>query len=214
MSNFADYEIVIDCETIGQNHMICPTLEWSYVKFERERFLSQPYSFEELLDATHKTKMSVQDQVQNHRCSFREEDLNWWGSKKDMAYIFKPSRDDKTVHEFLTELVRFLQPKGPYRWWSRSNTFDPIILWRLASSAGRQLELDQYLAFWKVRDTRTFIDTKFDFKNMKNAFTPVSDVEYWNATFREHDSRHDVVADVLRMQAITRAEADLEQVAR
>jgi len=41
---------------------------------------------------------------------------------------------------------------------------------------------------------------------------PVSDVDYWNSAFVAHDSTHDVAADVLRLQAIHRAENDLEMV--
>ena len=65
--------------------------------------------------------------------------------------------------------------------------------------------------FWRVRDTRTFIDAKFNFST-KNGFVPVADTEYWEAAFEEHNSIHDISADIMRLQAIHRAENGLEQV--
>ena len=66
---------------------------------------------------------------------------------------------------------------------------------------------------WKVRDVRTFIDAKFDFST-RSGFVPLADEKYWNEAFVAHDSTHDVAADVLRLQAIYRAENDLEQTRR
>ena len=77
----------------------------------------------------------------------------------------------------------------------------------------RHHSLNEYLMFWRVRDTRTFIDAKFDFKT-KNGFVPVSDEAYWSEAFKEHDSIHDIAADILRLQAIHRAENDEEQMKR
>jgi hypothetical protein len=85
-------------------------------------------------------------------------------------------------------------------WWSRSNTFDPILLWRIFEDCDRSQELNDRLKFWKVRDIRTYIDAKSDFA-LRNDFIPI-DNETWKANFKAHDSRHDVVGDVLRMQKI------------
>ena len=77
----------------------------------------------------------------------------------------------------------------------------------------QHLLMNEYLRWWRVRDIRTWIDAKFDFST-KNGFVPIADVEYWENTFIGHDSTHDVAADVLRLQAIHRAENELEQVER
>ena len=71
--------------------------------------------------------------------------------------------------------------------------------------------MEEYLKYWAVRDTRTYIDAKFDFKQ-KNGFIPFADEQRWEQMFKAHDSSWDILADVLRMQAIRRAEEDLEQV--
>lgn len=212
--NYSHDHLMIDCEAIGTDATKCPTLEWSYYRFDWERFKTRPYSLQELLDVIVKDKMHLADQVRNHGCSYDEVNLQWWLDKKDLRYVLKPTSQDLTVHEFLANLIRYCSPKGPAYWWSRSNTYDPIILWRLATSAGREKELGEYLAYWRVRDSRTFIDAKLDFAKNQNSFVPVQDSEYWARTFKQHDSRHDVAADILRFQALTRAEEGLEQVDR
>jgi hypothetical protein len=72
---------------------------------------------------------------------------------------------------------------------------------------------DNVLKFWKVRDVRTHIDAKFNYTT-RSGFVPVADEDYWNKAFIAHDSTHDVAADILRLQAIHRAENDLEQTDR
>jgi hypothetical protein len=71
--------------------------------------------------------------------------------------------------------------------------------------------MDESLKFWKIRDTRTFIDAKLDFPK-ENGFVPIKDEALWKKHFKLHNSSWDILADVLRLQAIVRAENDLEQV--
>ena len=78
---------------------------------------------------------------------------------------------------------------------------------------GRTIELNQYLPYYNVRDIRTYIDAKFDFKG-KNNIVPLADEEYWNEAFVAHNSSHDVAADILRLQTIYRLENGLEQTKR
>ena len=71
--------------------------------------------------------------------------------------------------------------------------------------------MNEYLPFWKIRDIRTFIDTKLNYPK-KNGFIPIQDEQLWSKSFVEHNSSWDVLADVLRMQAILRAEEELEMI--
>jgi len=118
-----------------------------------------------------------------------------------------------TVSEFCDSILEYLREQVNIDyWWSRGNTFDPIILWRLMNKEQTPL-LDQYLRYYKVRDIRTHIDAKFDYTT-RSGFVPVADEKYWNQAFVAHDSIHDVAADILRLQAIFRAENDLEHINR
>lgn len=71
--------------------------------------------------------------------------------------------------------------------------------------------MNEYLPFYKVRDIRTYIDAKLDFPVI-NGFIPIENQLLWNKSFVQHDSSWDTLADVLRIQAIMRAEKDLIRV--
>lgn len=204
-------DFIIDFETIGQVARKVPVIDCSYLVFSWDRFLEKPYSFHELCNMAKKQKLSIQDQVQNYDFEYRKEDLNWWMEQpKVVRQHITPKPDDLTVKQFMEKLIIDLRGAEHIDyWWSRSNTFDPVILEHLAMSVERQGELNELLPWWKVRDTRTFIDAKFNFTS-KNSFVPVTNDEQWELYFNKHDSTCDIAADVLRLQAIHRAENDLE----
>ena len=206
---------IFDMETIGANVMVCPVVDMSYTTFVWQRFLDKPYTFNELVDSVKTVKLSVMDQMKNYNCSFKKEDVAWWEKlPKHARDKIKASSSDLTVTDFCdTILTYFREQKNIDYWWSRGNTFDPVILDRLMKATGNESACNQYLQFWKVRDVRTYIDAKFNFST-KSGFVPLADEKYWNETFVAHDSSHDVAADVLRLQAIIRAENDLEQTTR
>jgi hypothetical protein len=208
---------IIDFETIGQNSREVPAIDCSYTTFEWERFTENPYSFKELVLGMKTAKFDIKDQMVNHGCKYNKRDLQWWlDQPPELRTNMKPNPElDLKSDQFIDRLIDYLQQKGDIAyWWSRSNSFDPVILERIAQNAGRLEKLGAYLKWWAVRDTRTFIDAKFNFNvpGGKNGFIPVSNIEKWEYNFKAHDSKHDVAADVLRLQTIVRAEADLEQI--
>ena len=208
---------IIDFETIGQNSREVPAIDCSYTTFEWSRFTEQPYSFKELVLGMKEAKFDIKDQMSNHGCKYSERDLQWWLDQPPaLRTNMKPNPElDLNASQFIDKLIGYLQREGNIDyWWSRSNSFDPVILERLAQNANKTDQLGAYLKWWSVRDTRTYIDAKFDFNvpGKKNGFVPVSNIEKWEYNFKAHDSKHDVAADILRLQAIVRAEADLEQV--
>lgn len=206
-------DFILDFETIGQCARKIPAIDCSYTTFVWDRFLEQPYTFEELISTIQKSKLDIKHQVEDHGFSYTKEDLQWW---MDQAPAVKknivPKPDDLSISQFIEKMIDYLrgQPKIDY-WWSRANGFDPVILDHLADTVKKDKFLNEYLPYWKVRDTRTFIDAKFNFTT-KNGFVPIADTERWEQIFNAHDSTHDVAADILRLQAIHRAEHDMEQV--
>lgn len=207
-------DFIIDFETIGQNAMKCPIVDSAYVVFDWDRFIADPYSFEELTSMVHTDKLNVSDQVARG-CSFTKDDLAWWEQQSPEAKRkLKPTENDLTIEEFSVNIFKYLREVGKVNyWWSRGNTFDPVLLERVMNQLDQHLLMNEYLKWWRVRDTRTWIDAKLNFPK-KNGFIPVADVEYWENTFVGHDSTHDVAADVMRLQTICRAENDLDQVER
>lgn len=206
-------DFILDFETIGQCARKAPGIECSYTTFVWDRFLDEPYSFQELLGIIQKAKLDLQDQMKNYDFEYQKSDLDWWLQQApEVRKLLKPRQDDLKIPQFIEQMIGYLRrsEKIDY-WWSRSNGFDPVILDHMSMAVGKDKFLNEYIPYWRIRDTRTFIDAKFNFTT-KNGFVPVADTEQWEKVFSAHDSRHDVAADILRMQAIHRAENDMEQV--
>jgi hypothetical protein len=203
------HHLIIDFETMGKKATKCAVVDCSVIIFEWERFSSNPYTIENIVDAK-RFKLSVSDQVKNYGWEIEKSTLQFWEEQEpEVRARVAPKKDDLTVKEFVKKFHEFLveSPKIDY-WWSRSNTFDPIILGRLFEAENKLLHLEEYLKYWRVRDTRTFIDAKLDFPK-ENGFVPLQDADKWNRVFKKHDGSWDVLADVLRLQQIFRAEHDL-----
>jgi len=207
-------DFILDFETIGQNVLKCPIIDVAYVAFDWDRFTADPYSFEELTSMVRTDKFDVPDQMARG-CSYTKADLAWWQQQSSEAKKkLKPQPSDLTIEEFSVNIFKYLREVGKINyWWSRGNSFDPVLLERVMNDLDQHLLMNEYLKWWRIRDIRTYIDAKFNFST-KNGFVPVGDTEYWEQAFVGHDSTHDVAADVLRLQAIHRAENDLEQVER
>jgi len=200
----------IDCETLGQPVQNCAVIDFSFIVVDTEKFLSSnPYTTRDV-SLVKKFKLSVKDQVDNYGWMVYKDTVEFWQSLPNEARKnIVPKKDDLTVKEFITQLVSYLNDSGKVDyWWSRSNTFDPVILARIFDAEGKHEMFKQYFPHWKVRDIRTYIDAKLDFPK-KNGFIPIDDEEHWAKVFVEHDSAWDVLADVLRMQKIVRIENDL-----
>lgn len=204
---------IIDFETFGQNVMDCAVIDCSVITVDTEKMLSNnPYTLESISEAK-KFKLSVKDQVDNYGWIVYKDTITFWQSLPEEARRhIKPKADDLSLEKFVEKFLSYLIDQGKIDyWWSRSNSFDPILIWRIFNSQNKYNHMNEYLPYWKVRDTRSFIDAKLNFPK-KNGFIPLADEEKWKKNFIEHDSSWDVLADALRMQAIIRAENDLEQI--
>jgi len=203
--------MIFDFETMGTNTQDCAVLDCSLYVFDDELFLSKPYTLQTIHDI--KTlKPSVKDQVDNYKYKVYSDTVAFWSEQsKEVRDRIKPRTTDLTLEQFVDEFISYIRPHKISYWWSRANSFDPIILWRLAEAVGRLEEMHKILPHWKLRDTRTFIDAKLRFPK-KNSFTPISNEAVWNSEFKLHNSSWDILADILRFQAIARIENDLENI--
>ena len=205
------HHLVIDFETMSNVSRRAAVVDLAAFVFNFEKMVSNdPYTLDDI-DSVRHWKLDVIDQVKNYDYEINDDTVAFWQRQDpEVRARVRPKPTDlkliefsKSFHEYLIESPKI------YRWWSRSNTFDPIILERIAESTGRSSHFEEYIKFWAVRDVRTWIDAKFDFKT-PNGFCPIRDESLWNRTFKQHDCRWDVLADVLRFQTIVRAENDLE----
>jgi hypothetical protein len=197
---------ILDYESLGQDVFTVPVINCSYFIFDWDRFTSDtPYTFQELISVIRQDKFCLEPQVESGY-SFSKRDIDWWFSQGEEAKTqIKPSKSDISVKKFCSNLEEYLDGTRIKKWWSRSNTFDPILLHRNFRDFSSREKLDKLLPFWLARDVRTYIDTRFEFNpNIKNGFCPLDDENLWNDMFIPHNSVHDVAADILRIQKIER----------
>lgn len=191
---------IIDFETFGRDPIDAAVVCLAYTVFDYRKQLT----FNELQKQTVFVKLDVKEQYISYNYKINNEVLDWWKEQlpKEMMWMIKPSDDDVPVAQFIDDLIRYIRGRTPISyWWSRGNAFDPVILMRMARDVGRMEELQGYLKFWKVRDSRSFIDGATDFQ-VKNDFIPIDDNDLWNKHFVKHNCVHDIAADVMRLQKI------------
>lgn len=206
---------IFDFETMGQDQQKCVTLECSYMTFDTNRFCSDnPYTFDELISESVRDKFKARAQMNEQGYILEPGTVQWWKeqSKEVRERVLNPTDEDITIREFCDNIIEYLSKTKPYYWWSRSNTFDPIILQRLMTDLGLWREFDEkkLLKFWAVRDVRTYIDAKFNFAKGMQSFIPMKDEERWNRVYMQHNSQHDIAGDILRFQTILRSEAGMD----
>jgi hypothetical protein len=209
----AKWHFILDYETMGQDPTTCAAVDCSYVCFDWDRFTSdEPYTFNGLLNMTQRAKFSVQDQVKRHGFQIDQSTVEWWSQQDpEVRKLIRPANDDISIEIFLADLQVYLE-RHPYLkfWWSRSNTFDPIILWHMTAKAKVKPVFANLLPHYKVRDTRSFIDGHTNMTLKSTGFVPMKDEKRWESLFKQHSSRHDIVADILRLQTLVRLGNNLE----
>ncbi len=200
-------QCIIDFETMGIDTNNCVVIDMSAFVFDWNRFSSsEPYGFADVANVR-KFKLDVKEQVTKYNFTIDPDTVKFWEKQpSDVRRNIAPKKTDIGLEQFADDFLDYLIPHGKIsNWWSRSNTFDPIILWRLFETVGKKQQILEYLPHWSLRDTRSWIDAKLDFPK-KNGFCPIEDEELWAQNFKHHDSAWDVLADVMRLQRIDRAE--------
>jgi hypothetical protein len=198
---------IIDFETMGIDTNNCVVIDMSALVFDWDKFTSdKPYNFGDI-QSVQKYKFDIREQVSLYNFTIDKSTVAFWESQpSDVRKNIVPKATDISLEQFAEQFISYLIPHGKIsNWWSRSNSFDPIILWRLFEAIGKKNQVMEYLPHWSLRDTRSWIDAKLDFPR-KNGFCPIEDTQLWDKTFKAHDSAWDILADVLRLQAIERAE--------
>lgn len=206
----------LDFETFGDDVLEpCAAIDMSVIVGDTDKMLSdKPYTCKDVVLAK-KFKLSVSDQVQNYGFVVQESAMKFWQEvSPDARKHIKPSPTDLTVEQFVIDFVDYLNGVGKIDYWlTRGNTFDPIILQRLFKVVGKTALFKEYLRFNRVQDMRSHINAKLDYPITTN-ICPIQDEEFWKEIFVGHDSKWDVLADLLRYQTILRLENDLEQPTR
>jgi hypothetical protein len=204
--------LFLDFAMLGYHPEDCIILDCSVAVISKERMLSEnPYTTMGAFKEVKRFKLDIPSQKELGFVAHQDGIDFWKSQSKEMIdRVLKPSNRDLKVNDFATAFIDHLISKGKIdTWWSWNSMDDAAILWRLFRSVKKEATIREYLPRHKARDVSTFIDAKFDLGNKRLDFVPIDDVEYWNKIYIKTDSAMEVMASIMRIQAILRAELDL-----
>lgn len=205
--------LFIDFAMLGYYPEDCIVLDCSVSTVDTDKMLSStPYTVMDVLKCIKRFKLDVVCQKEQGSVVYQD-GVDFWKSQTDdlIKRVLKPSPTDISISLFTTSFVDYLVSNGKVdTWWSWNNMDDAAILWRLFRMVDKEAIIKEYLPRHKARDLVTFIDAKFDLGNKKLNFIPIKDEEFWNKVYISVDSTAEVMANIMRMQAILRAENDME----
>ena len=184
---------IYDFETLSQDVYSCAVVVLAVCEFDESRFVTDPYEYDELIDMCSIYKFDVEEQVKSYNRKVSLATVDWWKKQgADAQRFLRPCSDDISVdrlHSIFTEDFVFSSYKSVY---TRSNTFDPIILQTLLKEMNKEVPYP----WWVIRDTRSIIDGMAYGTNISNKFVP-DDVK---DLFVAHDPAHDISMDIYRIQ--------------
>lgn len=188
---------IYDFETLGQDVFDAVAVNLAVLKFDEDRFVKNPYKFDELVDSCKLIKFNVEEQVKEYGRKIQQSTLDWWmQQEKEVKRQIQPSSQDVSISDLYEFLSLEIQIQKCDRVYTRGNTFDPILL----SSLLRHFKQIDPTKWWVIRDTRSLFEGMTYGHGIKSTFIP----EGLEENFKAHDPCHDVAMDVMRFQYLVR----------
>lgn len=188
---------IYDFETMSQNPVDGVVVSFAMLNYDPNRFVENPYTYEELLGKTKFMKFDVADQVQSYNRKIEKSTVEWWSQQnKEAQAKIAPKPDDKSISELYGFFV-VNKPANLQKVYTRRNTFDPIFMTSLMKATGNPEPYD----WWDVRDTISYIEGLSYGVDLDTGFIP----EGLEDKFVKHDPTHDITMDVMRMQTLVQA---------
>lgn len=182
--------IVFDTETLGL-YQDAVVLSIGATAFQ---FGSKP-NYDKLVRDGFHVKFDVAEQFQKWGRKTTDSTMEWWKSaSKEAREILKPTPQDMGMLEGLDALNTWIRNSG-YNFkesfvWSRGTYFDFPKMEHMYMQVG----ISPGYNGWKIRDTRTFIDTLLG--TNRGTYEPSNKP----AGFIAHDALHDAAMDAYRLQ--------------
>lgn len=185
-----------DFETLGIKPETAPAACLALINFDTDRFVDDPYTFEELCDMTKFVKFDVMEQVQKHGRKIEKETLNWWMQQdEEVQKLIKPAADDVSAMDVYSFFVSNLHPMTKKVFTRRASLDQPLLI-SLCEKAGHPLPYGWY----DYREIVSYFEGLTYGNNLDTSWVPSEAVG-----FKKHDPIHDVACDVLRYQIIVQA---------
>lgn len=186
-----------DFETLGIKPETAPAACLALINFETDRFVDNPYTFDELCNMTKFVKFDIMEQVQKYGRVIEKATLDWWTTQDDeVKALIKPSAEDVSVTEVYGFFLSNLHPMSKKVFTRRASLDQPLLI-SLCDVSGHPLPYGWY----DFREIVSYFEGLTYGNNVDTSFIPVEAAD----KFKKHDPIHDVAVDVLRYQAIVRA---------
>lgn len=190
--------VIYDFETLSQDQNKGVVVSLAVLSYTESRFVSNPYTYEELLSYCKKIKFDVKEQVTVFNRTISKETLAWWKEQNAEAQKqLAPSSEDISIRYLYEFLIDNIDVKNNKKSFTRGNTFDPIFMDSILREYGKVNPMH----WGNIRDTRSYIEGLSYGSKLSNKFIP----EGLESKFVPHDPCHDIVMDVMRMQTIIQA---------
>jgi len=191
--------IIYDYETLSNVPAEAPVVAMSIFRFDSDRFTTNPYTLEEIVNEASFYKFDAAEQIKELGRVMNQETLNWWmeQDKEVRAAMIDPKPTDISIRK-LPEIFAGHYQKDDLVF-TRGNTFDPIITDFMLKAMGANPNIHHFAA---IRDTRSYIEGMSYGSDLKNSFTPP---ELEGKSINKHDPRVDIALDVLRIQTLAKA---------
>ena len=189
--------LIYDFETLSVDPNTGVAVNLAMLSFDMERFTSDPYTFEWLVDDCKIIKFNVEEQIKKYKRTVDQDTLRWWGQQsKEAQAILKPSADDVSITELFDFFVSNV-PDNLDRVYTRRASLDQPMMISLCEIAGKTLPY----SWWSFREIVSFIEGLTMGSGLRDDFIP----EGLESKFIKHDPAHDIAMDVMRLQTIVQA---------
>lgn len=190
--------VIYDFETLSQDQQRGVVTSLALLSFTETRYVSDPYTYDELLANCKYIKFDVEEQVKSFKRTITKETVDWWAAQgAEARKQIAPSKDDVSIRELYKFLCDNIDLKNHKKAYTRGNTFDPIFL----DSLLKQCNASNPMHWRTIRDTRSMIEGMAFGMELDNGFTPAE----LKDIFVKHDPCHDIAMDVIRMQLLAQA---------
>ena len=191
-------QLIFDFETLSQNQQRGVVASLALLNYSTERFLEDPYNFDELFKNCHYIKFDVQEQVKVYKRVVDKDTIDWWMKQGDKARKqIAPSGADRSITELEDFLMKNVEFKSLKKIYTRGGQFDPNFIESILKACDKEIPFRHVM----LRDTRSYLEGMGEgIPDFKNDF----ELKSFQGKFIKHDPRSDIVADVLRMQAMVR----------
>lgn len=188
---------IYDFETMSQEPSDGVVISFAMLNYDPNRFTTNQYTYEELVNKAFFMKFDVADQIKNYNRKIQKETVEWWSQQnKEAQAKIAPKPDDVSISN-LHHFFVVNKPVNLKTIYTRRNTFDPIFMSSIMKATGNRDPYD----WWQVRDTISFIEGLSYGSDLKDNFIP----EGLEDKFVKHDPTHDIAMDVMRMQTLVQA---------